>query len=223
MANTKPTDNLRPYIIDLIVVIAGISIAFALDNWSKNKNETRQEQLYLQALKEDLRSDIESLQSLMDSSKVLINNTNETFQLLFSNQPVERFQNRHIISTYVAPYFSGNNGTYNALVNSGDLKSISSFEVKKGLEVHYNVSYSEISDVDEFIRNLVDNHLYPYMLKNIRFAGRTGIADASPLRQNEAINLMGSYVNFLTSRNKKYLELITECEELINSIELELE
>lgn len=222
MAKTKSTNSFRPYFIDLVVVIAGISIAFALDNWSQNNKESKQEELYLQALKEDLISDQQNLHILMDSSKVLINNINETFQLLFSNQSIDRFENRHIISTYVAPYFSGNNGTYNALINSGDLKSISSFEVKKGLADHYNVSYAEIRNVDEFIRNLVDNHLYPYMLKNIRFAGREGIADAAPLRQNEAINLMGSYMNFLNSRNKRYQELSAQCSILIDKIDNQL-
>jgi len=222
MAKTKPKTSFRPYFIDLIVVIAGISIAFTLDNWSQNNKERKEERLYLQALKEDLASDQENLYSLMDSSKVLIANINETFQLLFSNQPVDRFENRHIISTYVAPYFSGNNGTYNALINSGDLKTISSFEIKKGLADHYNVSYPEIRNVDDFIRSLVDNHLYPYMLKNIRFAGRSGIADAAPLRQNEAINLMGSYMNFLNSRNQRYMELSAQCSVLISEIENQL-
>lgn len=223
MAKSKPTNNFRPYFIDLIVVIAGISIAFALDNWSQNKKEKREEVLYLQALKEDLTSDMRSLHQLMDSSKVLINNMNETFQLLFSNQPVDRFQNKHIVSAYVAPYFSGNTGTYNALINSGDLKSISSFEVKKGLADHYNVAYAEIGNVDNFIKSLVDNHLYPYMLKNIRFTGRAGIADAAPLRQNEAINLMGSYINFLGNRNQRYMDLSSQCAILISKIEYELQ
>lgn len=219
MAKTKPKTSFRPYLIDLIVVIAGISIAFTLDNWSQNKKEAQQEQLYLQALREDLISDQKSLQSLMDSSGVLMGNIGQTFQMIYSNTPVSSFENRHIISTYVAPYFSINNGTYNALINSGDLKTISSFEVKKGLADHYNVAYSEIRNVDEFIRSLVDNHLYPYMLKNIQFAGRNGIVDIAPLRQNEAINLMGSYMNFLNDRNQRYRELSEQCAVLIKEID----
>lgn len=222
MAKSKSKTAFRPYLIDLIVVIAGISIAFTLDNWSQNNKERKEERLYLEALMEDLSSDQKNLQMLMDSSKVLIANINETFQLLFSDQPVEGFESKHIISAYVAPYFSGNNGTYNALINSGDLKTISSFEVKKGLADHYNVSYAEIRNVDDFIRNLVDNHLYPYMLKNIKFVGRSGIADAAPLRQNEAINLMGSYMNFLNNRNKRYMELSAQCSTLMARIDNQL-
>lgn len=222
MAKTKTKTSFRPYLIDLIVVIAGISIAFALDNWSQNKKTNEQEQLYLQALKEDLTSDQRSLEVLIDSSTVLVNNLIETFQMIYSNAAVAEFENRHIISAYAAPYFSGSNGTYNALINSGDLKTISSFEVKKGLADHYNVAYSQIHNADQFIRNLVDNHLYPYMLKNIQFRGRNGIFDVAPLKENEAINLMGSYLNFLTTRNKRYKELSLKCDSLAQEIDKHL-
>lgn len=87
---------------------------------------------------------------------------------------------------------------------------------------HYNVSYAKVHDIDEFIRNLVDNHLYPYMLKNITISGRMGIVDAGPLKDNEAINLMGSYMNFLRTRNAVYEELVVKCDSLIVQIDNQL-
>lgn len=220
--NKSSRIKVRPYLIDLIVVIAGITIAFMLDNLSQNKQEKRQEQLYLQALKEDLVSDQNSLQTLMDSSLVLARNVGEAFQLMYSQQPVEKFESRHVISTYMAPYFSGNNGTYNALINSGDMNIISSFELKTALANHYNVSYAEIRNKDSFIRNLVDQHLYPYMLKNITFNGRTSIQSYQPLLTNEAINMMGSYLNFMNLRNQGYGQLKQKCDSLIQLIDNQL-
>lgn len=222
MAKSRNTINFRPYLTDLIVVIVGITIAFALENFSQSKKESNEEKLYLQALKEDLVSDKRNLRQLQDSSEVLMKNLGETFQFLYTNQPTDRFENYHITSAYTAPYFSGNIGTYNALINSGDLKIISSFGLKTALADHYNVVYPKVHDMDEFIRSLVDNHLYPYMLKNITFTGRKGIADTAPLKKNEAINLMGSYMNFLNNRNQIYLELSSKCDSLILKIENEL-
>ncbi|GHE72402.1 MULTISPECIES: DUF6090 family protein [Roseivirga] len=223
MAKTKAQSKLKPYILDLIVVIAGISIAFALDNYSENRKQQQEEVLYLQALRDDLKQDKANLNRVVDSSKVLIQNVSETFQFLFSRQPLQKFQIKHITSTYTAPYFFGNTGTYSALINSGDLQIISSFELRNQLATHYNVSYTELHRIDDFIKNLVDNHLYPYMLKNIAFQqGTNGIRDTKPLLENEAINLMGSYYNFLLTRNKIYDQVIQRCDSLIANINIEL-
>ena len=63
MAKTKAQPKLKPYILDLIVVIAGISIAFALDNYSENRKQQQEEVLYLQALRDDLKQDKANLKT----------------------------------------------------------------------------------------------------------------------------------------------------------------
>lgn len=219
----KSKINWGNYFIELLVVIIGISIAFALENVSKSNKNSKEEGLYVQALQEDLKKDIAQLESIVDSSKVLINYTSEVFQFIYSNAPTERFKRNHIVSSYATPYFKTNNGTYLSLINSGDLKILSDFELRSALTDLYNVQYGEIERMDLFIRSLVTDIIYPYVLEEITFAQRRdGIEDASPLKTNKAINLLGSYFNFLSGRIETIEKVIEHCKEvesLLNKVE----
>ncbi len=213
----------RTHFIELLVVIIGISIAFALEGWSEKSKNRQLEINYLQSLKTDLMQDREDMKVVMDSSRVIWNYVGETFQFLFTNRKVEVFKRHHVTSTYTAPYFYPKNGTYISLVNSGNLNLIHNFEIKSALADMYDVQYAEIARLDGVIRNLVDNMIYPYVIDNVRFsAQRDGVDDVSALRANKAINLMGSYMNFLRTREAGYALVSEKREALVARIDSEL-
>ncbi len=213
----------RTHFIELLVVIIGISIAFALEGWSEKSKNRQLEINYLQSLKTDLIQDREDMQVVMDSSRVIWIYVGETFQFLFTNRKVEVFKRHHVTSTYTAPYFYPKNGTYISLVNSGNLNLIRNFEIKSALADMYDVQYAEIARLDGVIRNLVDNMIYPYVIDNVRFsAQRDGVDDVSALRANKAINLMGSYMNFLRTREAGYALVSEKREALVARIDSEL-
>ncbi len=203
------------YVIELLVVIIGISVAFALENYSKGIKSENEEKLYAEALKEDISEDIKHLQSIVDSSHVLIKYTGEIFQFVYSNAPSEKYTINHIVSTYTAPYFNSNNGTYISLINSGDLKILSDFKLRSAITDLYSVQYGEIERMDSFIQNLVTDLIYPYVLSEVTFSpGRGGIVDANPLKNNKAMNLFGSYFNFLTERIEIIEDVLAHCNEV---------
>lgn len=213
----------RTHFIELLVVIIGISIAFALEGWSEKSKNKQLEINYLQSLKTDLVQDKADMEAVMDSSRVIWTYVGETFQYLFTNRDVEAFKRHHVTSTYTAPYFYPKNGTYISLVNSGNLNLIRNFEIKSALADLYDVQYAEIARLDGVIRNLVDNMIYPYVIDNVRFSAmRDGVDDVSALRANKAINLMGSYMNFLRTREVGYESVSERREALIAQIDGEL-
>ena len=205
----------KEYLAELLVVIVGITIAFALENYSKEKKDKDEQTLYLNAISADLNKDIAHIESLIDSSKVLMQHVTEVFQFNYTQAATEQFKRHHITSTYTVPYFKSNNGSYLSLINSGDMKIIESFELRNAITDLYTVWYTEIERMDAFIQNLVNEMIYPYMLDNIAFEGRRdGIRDASPLRNNKAMNLLGSYYNFLDQRIKECERVLVKCREV---------
>lgn len=214
----------RTHFIELLVVIIGISIAFALEGWSDNRKNRELEVNYLQSLKTDLLKDKADMKAVLDSSDVLLRYMNETFQYLFSQSDIRMFKRHHITSSYTAPYFYPKNGTYLSMVNSGDLNLIKDFDIKSDLADLYDVQYAEVERVDGIINNLVDNMVYPFMIENVRFSSmRDGVEDIAALRSNKAINLMGSYMNFLIRRKEGYQRVSDERELLIGKIDQQLE
>ena len=210
----------RAHFIELLVVIIGISIAFALDGWSERKKDKQLEINYLNSLKSDLSRDRQDMLNVIDSTNTIIGHIGEAFQLIYSGANSKQYRTHHITSAYTASYFYPNNGTYISLVNSGSLNVITDFEVKSKLADLYNVNYRELERVDNVIRKLVDDMIYPFMITNIEFGKQRGVLnDASALKSNEAINMLGSYFNFLRTRKSTYQATLKNIEELIETID----
>lgn len=212
------------HFIELLVVIIGISIAFALEGWSERKKAKKLEISYLQSLKTDLEKDVISLQEVMDSSQVITNYVFEVFTHIYRQSHDSVYRRHHVTSNYTTPYFSSQHGTYTTLVNSGTINLIEDFALKAALTELYNIQYAQLETLDNKIRKLVDDMIYPYMIQNIRFAAdRDGIVSAAPLKTNEAINLMGSYVNFMRiTRAQVYTEAKQHCDVLVQKIDEQL-
>ncbi len=217
----RDNKNFAAYIKELIVVVLGITIAFTLDNIAEINKESDERELYLEALSADLTKDIEQLNTLLDSSRKKIQYTGEMFGFIYGNAPIESYTREHVTSTYNTPFFSSNNGTYLALINSGDLKVLPDFELRQEIVSLYNIEYQKVLNSDAFIRDLTTNRIYPFILEEIAFHPREDrIMSAEPLKSNKAINLLGSYFNIMSQRNQEYQTLIDHCERvkgLINS------
>ena len=219
MAKQKNKINWRVHFTELLVVIIGISIAFALEGWSGDRKQKRLETNYLNSLKADLVKDKEDLQAAIDSTRILLGHVGEMFGFIYQNSPAESYRRHHITSSYLPPYFYPQNGTYVSLNNSGDISVVQSFELKAALSDLYNVQYREVEQLDNVVRNLVDNMIQPYMIDHIKFAfTRDGIDDAAPLKETKAINMLGSYFNILSQRQTTYAEMMSKCDSLIAKV-----
>lgn len=223
MANQKISWKI--HFIELIVVIIGISIAFALEGYTESKKEKKVEVNYLNSLKIDLQKDKEDLQAIMDSTNNILKDVGEIFYFNYQNLPLSSYKRHHITSTYLATYFYPKNGTYVSLVNSGDLNVIKDFGLKTTLSDLYSVDYSALERLDNVVKNLADNLIQPYMIENVAFLltqNQDGIKDAAPLKTNQATNLMGSYYNLLGGRQQAYKGVMAKCDSLIGLLDKEL-
>lgn len=220
MSNPKNKINWRLHFIELLVVIIGISIAFTLEGWSSDRKQKTLQVNYLNTLKADLQKDKEDLQTIIDSTNVILKNVGEVFQFIYTKRPVDAYKRHHITSSYLATYFYPQNGTYVSLINSGDINVIQDFDLKASLSDLYNVQYREVGRIDNVIKNLVDNMLQPFVINEITFSmTRDGIEDDTPLKQNKTVNMLGSFFNLLSARQRTYEQMKGICDELIASID----
>lgn len=201
------------YLIEVLIVVIGITIAFAVDNFAQATKRNNEEKLYLEALINDLDKDIEQLKSISDSSQKVINQTGEIFNLIYSKAEANRFTRELVTVTYATPYFSSNNGTYLSLINSGDLKILSDFSIRQALVTLYKVDYQKVTEAEGLIKALVTGGVNPYILKNVDFHPyENRVVSTEPLGTKYAINLFGSFYNLMAKRNNDYRVLIEHCE-----------
>lgn len=215
-----PSKKLSAVLLEIFIVIVGISIAFTLDNWSNDRKQHALERKYKVSLIRDMEKDRTDLEAIIDSTQTIINYVGEIFEFSFANADDSLYRRYHITSTYLANYFYPQNGTYVSMVNSGAFSLIDEFDIRQALSDHYNVRLKELERVDEVVRNLADNMISPYMLEHIQFDfQRDGIASATPLRSTKAINMIGSYYNLLSGRQQAYKKIMKESADLVKDIQ----
>lgn len=196
-----------------------------MEGYSESKKQKTLEVKYLNSIRADLVKDTLDMNMVIDSTSVIINHLSEVFRFIGSDAPVSSYRQHHVTSAYLGTYFYPKNGTFVSLVNSGNLNLISDFELLTSLSDLYNVDYKQIERLDNVLKNLADNLIQPYMLKNITFNldyTQDGILDAEPLKTNEAINLIGSYYNLINGRQLAYRGIIQKCDSLIRVLDKEL-
>lgn len=208
------TINWKNHLVELVVVIIGISIAFSLNNWAQANKSRQEEQDYITSIIIDLDDDIQQMQDIIDSSEILRTRSMELFQYLYGHpDPLSAITHEHMTAYYRVSYFQPNQSTYSALINSGELDLIRNFELRSNISALYTDHYEEVSGADAFVHKLVDDNLYPYIIENVKFS-RTGVEELAPLKTTHFTNLSGSFYNMLNTRSTIYRENIVRAQAL---------
>lgn len=129
--------NWRYAIGEIIIVIIGISIAFALNNWAENNQARKVEKLYLRNLEKDLSNDLDSLNKNIYLLGQNLNDINKLQPHLGRKIPGRDTIFGKVFRIAETIAFIPEDATYHTLVNSGDFKLISDFELKSAIEKHY--------------------------------------------------------------------------------------
>lgn len=149
--------NWRYALGELLIVIAGITIAFMVNNWAERRADKEQALLYLQNLQSDLEADMLSLNNNLDklqnTATAIENYIPHLFQTLPGRDTVPGVLFRKI-HDYV--YFFPHDATYRSMLHSGDFKLIPDFSLKNRIVEHYssyNKLFKELDRYEHFAKN----------------------------------------------------------------------
>jgi hypothetical protein len=129
------------YLIEIIVIILGISITLALEEWRDNRKEMVLEQSYLKNLLSDIETDITSLTDRSENTRMLLERGNEL--LGFIGNPKEKtLSSKQVYEDVRAilgrPNFISRDATFSDLKSSGNLHLIKDIQLKNLLFSYYN-------------------------------------------------------------------------------------
>ena len=159
------------YIIEIIIIIIGISLSFALNDWDKNKSERKEYKNYLVSLKQDIKvdsiqmeNDIRSYSKISKGIDLILRyadkETNDS--LIYLAEAIDRL----VANVEFLP----NNNTFEVLKSTGDFKVFKNDELVKQVVLLYQYDYAYIEMMLNSVIHNRNNIINPYLIDNIYFS-----------------------------------------------------
>src|SRR5210317_1009185 len=199
-------------LIDLLIVIIGITIAFQLNNFNESNKSNAQERDYLKSFYEENRDNELALSSALEFALKTKSDIDTLKQVLLSKDyEDDRIENLSA-SMMALSDFLPTLVTMENITQSGEFKLISDLEYRERLIDTYN-SYQTTSQLESILSDYVDEYVTPFFFRNIRFSDFTSLHDnfkESP----EFENIVIGYDALLTQKLKGYEENLKKLKEL---------
>ncbi len=180
---------------EILIVIIGITIAFSLNNWAENAGDWSLRKEYLESLIADLSNEVQQLEGDQAEFQQKVNTIQSIFPHLGGKKEGRDTLLQKIFSLAEIVYFQPNDVTYRTLVNSGDPRLFSDFELKKALETHYS-GQNQIQQDYERQNKIHEKYLADFLIYRLDYEqirqGNYDFADDRMLR-NIIQSLYGSY------------------------------
>lgn len=168
MSNNLFGINWRYTIGEILIVILGISIAFGLNNWASDRKDQSLKIKYLENLKEDLIADSLQLHKNIDALNHRIN-ISKTISAAFQNRSTRLDTVLKYIYQIPLPIdFRPRDIGYQSMINSGDLRLIDDFELKKQIQEHY-LNNEHVKEIYERQNIIVDKYLGNFFIEKMDY------------------------------------------------------
>lgn len=185
--------NWKDHLVNLIVVILGISIAFYLEGWREDRQNLKLEIKYLNDLSIDLAYDEGLLDTLLIVDSINIQKIEDMLDRSANGQRME-FDGVFLDLVYYVP-FSPKTVTYQTVINGGKLEVISAYEVQNAIVFLYNQLYGGIDTWDEHLIKHIDTYLKPLTIEGIKI--KSNRISSTLLKNESYINALVLYKSML--------------------------
>ena len=153
-------------VLEILIVIVGISIAFWVNNWGEERKERRLEREFLKTLQSELATDSTAFHSQVKNGKLSLKYLEQFVELCRE----EDYENDSL-QWYVGMFLNRgnwvvNSNTYEMLKSGGKLDIITDFELRNAISVFYHIRALQSSKMLEIVQTFMDNQMDPYLVKN---------------------------------------------------------
>ena len=205
-------------LIDLLIVIIGITIAFQLNNLNESNKSKTQEKNYLKSFYEENRDNESNLSLALEFAYKTRNDIDTLKQILLSkNYEDDRIKSLSA-SMMASSDFSPSLITMENITASGDFELIGNFEYREKIIDTYN-SYQTTSQLENILSDYVNEYVTPFFFKNVRFSDFTSLKE-NFIKESEFENIVLGYDALLTQKLKGYevnLQKLKELNQLLKS------
>ena len=200
--------------IDLVMVILGITIAFQLENWRSHSEQKNSERFYLQSLLADVNADIVDIRFIIDNLEGDKKSVEKYLPVMY-RQPADSLL-QPVTDIISLETFMGHQNTYQTLIASSDVNSISNQEVVR-LMMDFYSKYVSIRRFETVYTNAIfemNRHFAGSMIYDQRKLTDPSVRDM-PLTRNYLVIAISQLNNGI----EDYREALETAEALKKAIE----
>ena len=109
---------------EIVLVVIGILIALSINNWNETNKNEREQIVFLNNLKNDLKNDLIQLDQILKFQKEKLSKVNELKDQLLSIKDFEKIEQLLVNLTLLNDTYFPNTGSYTTTVSSGKIASL---------------------------------------------------------------------------------------------------
>ena len=207
------------YLIELVIVVIGISIAFSLNEAATRKKHQQEKTDYLIDIRNDLRMDSVQLAHFIRFGQRKGKKMKTLLQHISQEAPVDTIV-PYVIEIGNINFFTPDNFTMKSLIQSGDLKLINSDHVKREM-LRLLMMYDHIDIMQQNFLQALDDNYFPLLLTKLDLTTME-VVDASFLYSVALRNYTGFTYTETTAHTKHYERTLDQVIKLMDSIDQEL-
>lgn len=150
-------------LLEIIIVIIGISIAFALNSWAERRKEIKMGDEFVKTMISDLQSDSAAFVYQIANIEENMSNV-ESFRDLCRQK---RFDSDSL-SWFVGNFMNKNNwivnsNTYEILKSGGKLEIITDFDLRNDISFFYRIRTYQTDMILGLTQEFIEGHMNPYL------------------------------------------------------------
>ncbi len=220
--NKSSKINWRATLVELAVVVIGITLAFIINRTYENYKSRQQEVEYLQSLRDDLGADVHELDSLRiyiaQQKKTLERFSNKLFE---TQKPDVDSLTHYVLSMTHLYIFMPQRTTFFALKSSGDLNLIRNYELRHDIFKYYQETEA-LDYLHRIVNDYFNTYIIPMIIHNVSLKGKR-IENARYFSSLPFKNMVLGFQSLVVQQDAMYTRLRRLALNVRNKIEKNLE
>lgn len=153
-------------VVEVLMIVVGINVALWFEGWFEDLRDAETEAEYLVDLRDDLLTDIKSLDFVIEAAEAKSRAAADVVKLLpelAGLPPEEQAQAIYVPASY--QFFEPSDFTYRSMQESGDFRLLSDTDIKKGI-LRLDRRYKEIAAIQKNFLQALDDGYIPIMMSS---------------------------------------------------------
>lgn len=218
---TKNKFSIKTVVLEIFIVIVGISIAFWLNNWGEERKERTLEVEFLKTLRSDLAMDSSAFAYQIGKNQKNVKRLNSFVKVLQN----EDYTNDSI-QWFISSFLNRNNwiinaNTYEILKSGGKLDIIQDFDLRSEISAYFRIRTYQTERMLDVVQIFLDNQMNVYLTQNTDYFIHNK-PDMAFVRDREFQNLVAVWADLNNEKLALYEDILANITQLVSKFDEQL-